>query len=92
MILRSLQKLSNCDSFKLYQFINVPCSYTLIIYGLGGCFQYSPEVFIVSVYRLYAIVIELSRSVTTQTVFTSITKEFVIVKPRKLSISSKDVF
>ena len=62
------------------------------INSLGGCFQYSPEIFFVSVYRLYAIVIELSRSVTTQTVFTSITKEFVIVEPRKLSVSSKDVF
>ena len=92
MISRSLQKLSNCDSFKLYQFINFPCSYILIRHGLGGCFQYSPEVFIVSVYRLYAIVIELSRSVTTQAVFTSITKEFVIVEPRKLRVSYKDVF
>ena len=59
-------------------------------HDLGGCFQYSPEIFFVS--GLYAIVIELSRSVTTQTVFTSITKEFVIVEPRKLSVSSKDVF
>ena len=64
-------------------------------HGLGGCFHSCPAVFTVSVYSLcyiYAIVIELSRSVATQIVFTSITKEFVIVESRKLSLSSKDVF